>query len=83
MLGGASQDALVDVFDRIETFFARLETYVEVPQTVGMTNVVVKIMAQILLALAIATKVIQQSTPSESIPGHGDTFRLTVLQRDF
>jgi hypothetical protein len=83
MLGGTSQDALVDVFERIETFFARLETYVEVPRTVGMTNVVVKIMAQILLVLAIATRVIQQSIPSGSIPGHGDTFGLTVLQRHF
>jgi hypothetical protein len=83
MLGSACQDALVDVFERIETFFARLETYVEVPQTVGMTNVVVKIMAQILLVLSIATSVIRQSIPSESIPGLRDTFGLTVHQRDF
>ena len=29
----ASQDALIDIFDRAENFFKRLETYTEVPTT--------------------------------------------------
>ncbi|KAH9044034.1 hypothetical protein EDB83DRAFT_2317904 [Lactarius deliciosus] len=32
-----SQDALVDVFERVENFFKRLETYTEVPPTAAMT----------------------------------------------
>ncbi|KAH9964749.1 hypothetical protein BJV74DRAFT_302368 [Russula compacta] len=56
-----SQDALVDVFERIENFFKRLETYIEVPPTGGMIDIIVKIMVEVLLILGIATKEIKQS----------------------
>ena len=58
---------LTTVFERIENFFRRLETYVEVPPTAGMTDIIVKIMAEVLLILSIATKEIKQSRASESI----------------
>ena len=64
----ASRDALVDLFERIEGFFRRLETYVEVPLTAGMTDIIVKIMAEVLCVLAIATKEIKQSKASELTP---------------
>ncbi|KAH9070974.1 hypothetical protein EDB83DRAFT_2313709 [Lactarius deliciosus] len=57
----ASQDALVDIFEHIEYFFRRLETFTEVPQTPAMTDVTVKIMVEVLDILAIATKEIKQS----------------------
>ncbi|KAH9972709.1 hypothetical protein BGW80DRAFT_1560757 [Lactifluus volemus] len=57
---GASQDALVDLFDRIENFLGRLKIYVEVQLTEAMKNLVVKIMAEILGILAIATKQVRQ-----------------------
>ncbi|KAH9962793.1 hypothetical protein BGW80DRAFT_1448371 [Lactifluus volemus] len=57
---GASQDALVDLFDRIETFFQRLEIYIKVRVTEAMKNLVAKIMAEIIGILAIATKEIRQ-----------------------
>ncbi|KAH9962808.1 hypothetical protein BGW80DRAFT_1255544 [Lactifluus volemus] len=57
---GASQDTLVDLFDRIETFFQRLEIYIKVRVTEAMKNLVVKIMVEILGILAIATKEIRQ-----------------------
>ncbi|KAI0249185.1 hypothetical protein BJV78DRAFT_720780 [Lactifluus subvellereus] len=57
---GASQDALIDLFDRIETFFERLETYVQVRLTEAMKNLIIKIMVEILGILAIATKEIKQ-----------------------
>jgi hypothetical protein len=49
----------------MEGFFKRLELYTEVPPTVAMTNVIVKIMIEILSILAIATKEIRQGRSSE------------------
>ncbi|KAH9962791.1 hypothetical protein BGW80DRAFT_1255534 [Lactifluus volemus] len=57
---GASQDTLVDLFDRIETFFQRLEIYIKVRVTEAMKSLIAKIMAEILGILAIATKEIRQ-----------------------
>ncbi|KAH9073566.1 hypothetical protein EDB83DRAFT_82859 [Lactarius deliciosus] len=55
-----SQDALVDIFERVENFFKRLETYTEVPPTAAMTDIIVKIMVEVLGILAISTKQIKQ-----------------------
>ncbi|KAF8488447.1 hypothetical protein F5888DRAFT_1893375 [Russula emetica] len=38
----SSQDVLIDIFVRIETFFKRLESYTEVPPTAAMTDVIVR-----------------------------------------
>ncbi|KAH9175541.1 hypothetical protein EDB89DRAFT_2240973 [Lactarius sanguifluus] len=43
----ASQEALADLFERIENF-KRLESYTEVPPTDAMTDVIVKIMVEVL-----------------------------------
>ena len=40
----AAQDTLIDIFERIENFFKRLETYTEVRPSVAMTDIIVKIM---------------------------------------
>ena len=64
----ASQDAIVVLFERIENFFMRLETYTEVPPTHGMMNLIVKIMVEVLGILAIATKEIKQRSASQLIP---------------
>ena len=61
----ASQDTLVDIFERIEMFFRRLEVYTEVPPTTEMTDIIVQIMAEVLSILGIATKEIKQSRISE------------------
>ena len=61
----AAQDALIDIFERIENFFKRLETYTEVPPTTAMTDIIVKIMVEILNVFAIATKEIRQGRTSE------------------
>ncbi|KAH8984821.1 hypothetical protein EDB92DRAFT_1461388 [Lactarius akahatsu] len=53
------QEALVDVFERVENFFKRLETYTEVPPTTAMTDILVKIMVEVLHILAISTKEIK------------------------
>ena len=61
---------LVDVFVRIESFFKRLESYTEVRPTDAMTDVIVKIMIEVLSILAIATKEIKQGRSSGSIDIH-------------
>jgi hypothetical protein len=61
---------LVDIFVRIESFFRRLDSYVEVPPTAAMTDVVVKILIEVLSILAIATKRIKQGRSSELIDIH-------------
>jgi len=64
-----SQDVLATVFDQIENFFRRLETYIQVPPTAGMTDIIVKIMVEVLSILSIATKEIKQGRASELITG--------------
>jgi hypothetical protein len=61
----ASQDTLVDVFERIEMFFRRLEMYSEVPPTTEMMDIITQIMTEVLCILGIATNEIKQSRLSE------------------
>ena len=61
---------LIDIFVRIEGFFKRLESYTEVRPTEAMTDVIVKIMIQVLSILAIATKQIKQGRSSQSLSIH-------------
>jgi hypothetical protein len=46
-------------------FFRHLETYTEVPLTTEMMDVIIKIMAEVISILGIATKEIKQSRTSE------------------
>lgn len=62
-----SQGVLIELFERIENFFLRLETYIAVTPTEGMMDIIVKIMVQVLSVLAIATKEIKQSRASKWI----------------
>ena len=61
----AVQDSLIDIFERIENFFKRLETYTEVRPSAAMTDIIVKIMVEVLNILGIATKEIRQGRTSE------------------
>ncbi|KAH9014001.1 hypothetical protein EDB85DRAFT_894151 [Lactarius pseudohatsudake] len=56
----ASRDVLIELFDKIESFFVRIQTYTEVPPTAEMINVMGKIMAEVLSILAIMTKEMKQ-----------------------
>ena len=56
----------MDVFERIEMFFRRLEVYTDVPATTEMTDIISQIMAEVLSILGIAMKEIGQSRISES-----------------
>ena len=61
----ASQATLMDMFERIESFFRRLEMYTEIPQTAEMMDTIVLIMVEILSILGVATKEIRQGRMSE------------------
>ena len=58
---------LIELFDRIQGFFGRLNTYTEVPPTRAMMDVLAKIMAEVLAILAVATKGMKERRASGSI----------------
>ena len=60
----ASQDTLIEIFERMENFFQRLEIYTEVSPTSEMMDIAVKILVEVLSILAIATKEIKQGRTS-------------------
>ena len=60
-----SYDALVDLLESIEHSLNRLDIYTKIPPTVALTEVVVKILVELLSALALVTKQIKEGKPSE------------------
>jgi hypothetical protein len=56
----ASQDKLIDLFNRIERFFRRLEIYTGITPTTAMTDIIIEIMVEVLTILAIATKEVKR-----------------------
>jgi hypothetical protein len=57
---GASYDALVEIFECVENFLLRLRIYTEIKEPAdAMTEVVIKIMAELISVLALATKQIK------------------------
>jgi hypothetical protein len=61
----ASQNTLLDIFERIEMFFRRLEVNTEVEPTPEMMDMMVQITVEVLSILGIATKEIKQGRTSE------------------
>ena len=55
----------MNVFQRVECFFRRLEVYTQVPPTTEMMDTIVQIMVEILSILGIAMKEIKQGRMSE------------------
>ena len=55
----------MDIFERIESFFRRLEIYTEVPPTMEMMDTIIRIMVEILAILGIAMKEIKEGRMSE------------------
>ena len=64
-----SYDLLLDLFESIENFLRRLDIYTKIPPTVAMTDMVIKILVELLSILALATKQIEQGKSSESVFG--------------
>jgi hypothetical protein len=63
----ASQDALFEIFERLEAFFQRLEIYTETALDRRMVDTVAKIMAEVLNVLAITTSEIKQGRMSKPL----------------
>ena len=61
----ASYDALVELFEAIERFLSRLEIYTRIPLTPAITDVVIKILVEVLSTLATATRRVRQGILSE------------------
>jgi hypothetical protein len=61
----ASREKLVDILNRIEHFFHRLEIYTGITPTTAMTDMIVEIMVEVLAILAIATKEVKCGRFSE------------------
>ena len=62
----ASYDALVELFEAIERFLSRLDIYTRIPLTPAITDVVIKILVEVLSTLTVATRQIKQGRLSES-----------------
>jgi hypothetical protein len=56
----SSYDALLDLFESLSSFLKRLEVYTSIPPTPIMTDIIVKIIVELLSVLALATKQIKQ-----------------------
>ena len=75
----ASHDALVELFEHIESFFKRLGVYTQVSLTVGMAEVFVKIVAEVLTILSIATKEVKRKRASEFLRDVVSSIRQSLL----
>jgi hypothetical protein len=62
-----SYDALVDLLESIEHFLCRLDIYTQIPPSLAMDEMVVKIMVELITTLALATKELKQGRTSESV----------------
>ena len=61
----ASRGAVVDLFERIESFFKRLEDYTQISLSTKMAEVLVKIVIELLSILSVATKEVKRRRASE------------------
>ena len=64
----ASYDALVDLFESIESFLGRLDIYTRIPITTAMTHIITKIMVEVLATLTLAMRQLKKERLSESYP---------------
>ena len=63
----ASHDTLIHLFERINFFLQRLKSYTGIPLTSESTELLGKIMAQILSVLALSTKAMTSGRISELV----------------
>ena len=61
----ASYDALLDLLESIESFLGRLDIYTRIPITGAITDILIKIIVEVLATLALATRQIKQGRLSE------------------
>ena len=62
-----SYDAVVEFLEFIEHLLYHLDIYTSITPTVAVTELLVKILVELLSTLALATKEVMQGKPSEFI----------------
>ena len=72
----SSYDALLDLFECLGNLLKRLEIYTTIPPLPIMTDIVLKIMVELLSVLALATKQVKQGRFSKCAV----TYKLSVTQ---
>jgi hypothetical protein len=60
-----SYDALVDLFECVENFLNRLRIYTEIRFSPSMSDIIIKILVEVLSVISLATKQIKQGRLSE------------------
>ena len=85
----SNSDAIVDLLELIEHFLNRLNIYTEISITPAMSELVVKILVEIISVLALVTREVKQRRSSESLPADVllysapcSQIRKEVLQRE-
>ena len=77
----SSYESLVDIFECVENFLRRLKIYTEVPPTPAMTDILFKIMVEVLSVLALATKQINQGRFSKPmLPDNSHTAHVSCCR---
>jgi hypothetical protein len=69
----ASYDALVDLFESFESFLRRLDIYTKIPSTTAMTQIIVKILIELLSTISLAVQQAKQGRLSELYSLQHDT----------
>jgi fungal STAND N-terminal Goodbye domain len=80
----SSYNALLELFGRLGNFLQRLEIYTRIPPTTTMTDIVIKIMVEVLSVLALTTKQIKQGRLSRCTithNSHGSMCRRIIFQK--
>jgi hypothetical protein len=65
---GTSYDALVDLFESFESFLRRLDIYTKIPSTTAITEIIVKILIELLSTISLAIQQAKQGRLSEPRP---------------
>lgn len=63
----SSYDILLDLFECLGNFLKRLDIYTNIPPSPIMTDLIIKIMLELLRVLALATKQIRQGRFSKHV----------------
>lgn len=77
----ASHDMLIHLFERVHFFLQRLTNYAGIPLTEALTELLGKIMAQLLSLLALSTQTLADRRISRSSFHFPYAFLLTMAQK--
>ena len=63
-----SYDALIDLFESFESFLRRLDIYTKIPSTTAITEIIIKILIELLSTISLAIQQAKQGRLSEPHP---------------